>query len=104
MPQDIAALVKVGKDALTAGRIWHKIRIPALPPDHEEGMVNRMNTWVKTLTAALLIAATTFVICMIGLVFGKKFGERLADKATVIGGLILIAIGIEIFVKGVFFS
>ncbi|MBR0107128.1 MAG: manganese efflux pump [Lachnospiraceae bacterium] len=58
----------------------------------------------SALTAALLIAATTFVICMIGLVFGKKFGERLADKATVIGGLILIAIGIEIFVKGVFFS
>ena len=57
----------------------------------------------SALIAALLIAVTTFVICMIGLLFGKKFGERLADKATVIGGLILIAIGIEIFVKGVFF-
>ena len=57
----------------------------------------------SAVVAALLIAVTTFVICMIGLLFGKKFGERLADKATVIGGLILIAIGIEIFVKGVFF-
>ena len=48
-----------------------------------------------------LIAVTTFVLCMAGLKFGKKFGERLADKATIFGGLLLIAIGVEIFVKGV---
>ena len=50
---------------------------------------------------SLLIAVTTFVLCMAGLKFGKKFGERLADKATIFGGLLLIAIGVEIFVKGV---
>lgn len=50
---------------------------------------------------AFLIAVTTFVLCMAGLKFGKKFGERLADKATIFGGLLLIAIGVEIFVKGV---
>lgn len=53
-------------------------------------------------TASLLIAVTTFVICMAGLLFGKKFGEKLADKATILGGLILIAIGLEIFLKGIF--
>jgi len=51
----------------------------------------------------LIIAGVTFVICMSGLIFGKKFGERLADKATILGGLILIGIGVEIWVKGVFF-
>ena len=51
---------------------------------------------------SLLVAVTTFVICMAGLLFGRKFGERLADKATIFGGLILIAIGLEIFIKGVF--
>ncbi len=48
---------------------------------------------------SFLIAVTTFVLCMAGLKFGKKFGERLADKATIFGGLLLIAIGVEIFVK-----
>ena len=50
---------------------------------------------------SFLIAVTTFVLGMAGLKFGKKFGERLADKATIFGGLLLIAIGVEIFVKGV---
>lgn len=54
------------------------------------------------LACALIIAAVTFVICMIGLVLGKKFGTKLAGKASVLGGVILIAIGLEIFLTGVF--
>ncbi len=54
------------------------------------------------LICALIISAVTFVICMAGLILGKKFGTRFAGKATILGGIILIAIGIEIFVKGVF--
>lgn len=49
---------------------------------------------------ALLIAAVTFVICMVGLVLGKKVGTKLSWKASVLGGVILIAIGIEIFISG----
>lgn len=52
-------------------------------------------------SSSLIIAAVTFWICMTGLLFGKKFGERLSEKATILGGIILIAIGIEIFVTGV---
>lgn len=58
---------------------------------------------VMALVAALLIAAVTFVICMIGLKIGKKVGTKLSGKANILGGVILIGIGIEIFVKGVFF-
>ena len=43
----------------------------------------------------------TFGICMIGLRLGKRFGTRLAGKASILGGVILIAIGIEIFLKGI---
>ncbi len=50
----------------------------------------------------IIIAVVTFVICMAGLFIGKKFGTAFAGKAGIIGGLILIFIGIEIFVKGVF--
>ncbi len=52
-------------------------------------------------SCAMLIAITTFIICFVGLHFGKKLGERFADRATVLGGVILILIGIEIFVTGI---
>ena len=48
--------------------------------------------------AALIIAVVTFFICMAGLAIGKKAGTRLAGKASVLGGVILIFIGLEIFI------
>ena len=54
------------------------------------------------LISSLIIGITTFIICVLGLVIGKKFGNKFSSTATLIGGLILIFIGIEIFVKGVF--
>lgn len=50
----------------------------------------------------LLIAVVTFFICLGGLRLGKTFGTRLAGRASVLGGVILIFIGIEIFVTGIF--
>lgn len=59
--------------------------------------------WITALTASLIIAAVTFIVCSFAVVLGRKFGERLAGRATILGGVILIGIGIEIFVTGVFF-
>ena len=53
------------------------------------------------LVEALIIGAVTFVICIAGLLIGKKFGTKLAGKASILGGCILIAIGIEIFLAGI---
>ena len=58
--------------------------------------------FLMALVCALIIAAVTFVICMGGLVIGKTFGTKLSNKAAILGGVILIFIGIEIFVTGVF--
>lgn len=58
--------------------------------------------FVMALVCALIIAAVTFVICMVGLLIGKEFGTKLSNKAAILGGAILIFIGIEIFVTGVF--
>ena len=58
--------------------------------------------FLHALTASLIIAVVTFAICFAGLHLGKKAGNHLSSKADVLGGLILIGIGIEIFVKGVF--
>lgn len=57
---------------------------------------------VMAFVSAMIIAAVTFVICMAGIKIGKKFGTKLANKASVLGGVILIAIGLEIFITGVF--
>lgn len=51
---------------------------------------------------ALLIAAVTFGICIGGLFIGRKFGTRLSDKASILGGVILIGIGLEIFISSFF--
>lgn len=57
----------------------------------------------EAVAESLIIGAVTFVICMGGLVIGKKFGNKLSNRASVLGGVILIGIGAEIFIKGVFF-
>lgn len=57
---------------------------------------------LQAFAASLIIGAVTLMICLIGLIFGKKIGSKVSGVASVIGGAILIFIGIEIFVKGVF--
>ena len=57
--------------------------------------------WIRALSSALIIAGVTFIICMAGLMIGKKFGTRLSDRAQILGGVILIVIGVEIFIKGI---
>ena len=58
---------------------------------------------LSALTASVIIGAVTFVICLLGLWIGKRFGS-VFKHAEVVGGIILILIGIEIFVKNVFFA
>lgn len=58
---------------------------------------------IMALVCALIIAVVTFIICMVGLVIGKKFGTKFSNKAAIFGGIILIGIGLEIFITGVFF-
>ncbi len=59
---------------------------------------------VTALLSALIIAAVTFLICMVGLKIGKLVGNKLGVYAGILGGTILIGIGTEIFIKGIFFG
>ncbi len=56
--------------------------------------------WVMAVVASLIIAIVTFAICIGGLVIGKKVGTKLNNEAAILGGVILIVIGIEIWAKG----
>ncbi len=49
--------------------------------------------------ASLIIGAVTFVICLSGVFLGKRFGTHFSNKASIIGGAILIFIGLEIFIS-----
>ena len=53
--------------------------------------------------SSLIIGAVTFGICMAGLSLGKKMGTILSGRASILGGIILIAIGLEIWIEGLFF-
>ena len=57
--------------------------------------------WGMALVCSLIIAVVTFFVCTAGLSLGKKFGTKLSGKASILGGVILIGIGLEIFVTGV---
>ena len=56
--------------------------------------------WLAALIAAVLIAVTTFLICIAGVLLGRKFGTWFSRYASILGGAILVIIGIEIFIKG----
>ena len=57
--------------------------------------------WLMALVCSLIIATVTFFICEAGLSIGKKFGTKLSGKASILGGVILIGIGLEIFLSGI---
>ena len=56
-------------------------------------------TWNMALYACLLIALVTFIFCIIGVFFGKKISSKFSSYAELLGGIILIAIGLEIFIS-----
>ena len=56
----------------------------------------------EALFACLLIGLVTFLICFVGIEIGRRAGTRLAGKAGILGGSILIFIGLEIFITSWF--
>ncbi len=57
----------------------------------------------RALAASLIIAAVTYGISSAGLLIGRTMGVRLhlANRAAILGGVILIGVGLEIFIAGV---
>lgn len=70
-------------DALSVGVTWAKFSI------------------IQAVVTALIVAIVTFGISMGALAIGKKFGDKLGSSAQFVGGIILIAIGLEICLTGV---
>ena len=58
---------------------------------------------LSAVVCALIISVVTLFICLGGVMIGKKFGTKLSGKASILGGVILVLIGLEIWITGVFF-
>lgn len=59
----------------------------------------RYNIWISL----LVIGIVTFIISMLGILFGKRTGEWLGKWAEILGGLILIGIGAKILIQHLYF-
>ena len=57
---------------------------------------------IDAIVASVIIAVVTFFICIGGVLIGKKTGMLLANKSCILGGIILIAIGLYIFISSWF--
>lgn len=54
---------------------------------------------ISIISSSLIIAIITFTMCFIGVKIGKKCGGFLKGKAEIVGGVILMLIGINIFLE-----
>lgn len=57
---------------------------------------------LSAILSAVIIALVTFIICLFGILIGQRVGTKLAGKASIFGGAILIIIGLEIFITSWF--
>lgn len=61
--------------------------------DHAFGMA---------LCEVLIIGIVTIIVCIFGVMIGKASASKLAEKAPILGGVILLIIGLKIFITEVF--
>lgn len=55
-----------------------------------------LNVWWDS----AIIGAITFMLSIGAVYIGKAIGDKLADKATIVGGGVLVAIGLKILIEG----
>jgi len=67
-------------DALAMGVTFASLGVPIIP-------------------AVTIIGVTTFVLSLIGVIAGNKFGDIFKGKAELAGGVVLILIGVKILVE-----
>ena len=54
----------------------------------------------QAFAASMIIAVVTLIICLAGIRIGRYFGMKLAGASSILGGVILLAIGFKILLGG----
>ena len=62
------------------------------------------STLALMLVSVVSIGVITFLLSLVGVAIGKKFGSLCCGKAEIVGGVVLIAIGLKIFLEHTLFS
>ena len=60
----------------------------------------QVNIW----SAIAIIGVTTFLLSILGVFIGNIFGTKYQNKATLMGGAVLIIIGSKILIEHLFFA
>ena len=58
-----------------------------------------INIWL----AMLVIGTSTFIFASLGVIVGKKIGDRISKGIEIIGGVFLILLGVKILVEHIYF-
>ncbi len=91
-----------GKPAIGIAAIFLQGFATSIDEAFSVGFAIAQYSWLQALISCLMIGIVTFGICFAGIIIGKKAGTKLADKADILGGAILIFIGLEIFITSFF--
>lgn len=63
-----------------------------------------IENYIYVIIAVSIIAVLTFAICLTGVKLGQKMGTKLANKAGILGGCVLIFLGLKIFIVDIIFG
>ena len=101
-------MIKEGVEALrgegeeSEGQVLAKVTVPVILAQAVATSIDAFAVGVSLraegadiVFSAVVIALTTFLICLVALGIGRRFGTVLGDKAQVVGGAVLIGIGIK---------
>lgn len=58
-----------------------------------------VSIWRKILIPVLIIGTITFIVSMLGILFGKKVGNRFGKRMEMLGGVVLLFIGLRILIE-----
>ncbi|MBR5059272.1 MAG: manganese efflux pump [Clostridia bacterium] len=96
---------KDGEGEETTGTGWGTLVVQGVATSIDAlsvGFVIAEYSVFEALLSTSIIGAVTFGICLIGILLGRRFGEKLKNRAEIVGGVILILIGLEIFITSWF--
>lgn len=94
-----------GEESEKAGTGWGTLLVQGVATSIDAlsvGFVIAEYSAAEALVSTAIIGAVTFGICLAGILLGRKFGMKLKNRAEIIGGVILILIGLEIFITSWF--
>ena len=78
---------------------WKKVIIIATSIDAFAVGVTFAFFKVKLFLAVIMIGIITFILSILGVKIGNKFGRKYENKAEFIGGCVLIVMGVEMLVE-----